>query len=97
MMTPFSCTESWTGPGLDILLGVLNIAFVMQSDPDAGISSTQQTYQSVIGTVIFGGSAAIGIDRVSKCFAARRALTLRQTEAAAASAARRRSAESAPP
>jgi hypothetical protein len=95
MMTPFSCTESWTGPGLDILLGTLNIAFAMAraNDTDDPFSSTDQTYQSVIGTVIFGGSAAIGIDRVSRCTAARRALTLRQAEAAAALAARRRSAD----
>jgi hypothetical protein len=94
MMTPFSCTESWTGPGLDIALGLFNIFLVMESQSFSEVyDPTSQTYQAVIGTVIFGSSAAIGIDRVSRCKAALRALTERRAEAAAALAARRRNAD----
>jgi hypothetical protein len=95
MMTPFACTESMTGPGLDIAAGLATIFLVVgiNSDDDSG---EPQVSSGLIATGIvgvFAASAGIGIDRISKCGAARRALSRRQAEAAAALAARRRSAD----
>jgi Big-like domain-containing protein len=99
MMTPFACTESWTGPGLDIAAGLATIFLVAglnSMDDSYDPTNAHQVSSGLIGTGIvgvFAVSAGIGIDRISKCSAARRALTLRQAEAAAALAARRRSAD----
>jgi hypothetical protein len=98
MMTPFACTESMTGPGFDIAAGLATIFVVLglQSIDDSFERNAHQDSTSLIGTGIvgvFAASASIGIDRISKCSAARRALSLRQAEAAAALAARRRSAD----
>lgn len=59
-------------------------------------TNAHQVSSALIGTGIVGVlavSAGIGIDRISKCSAARRALTERRAEAAAALAARRDSAD----
>jgi hypothetical protein len=99
MMTPFSCTESRTGPGLDIAAGLATIFVVAVGnsiDDSYDPTNAHQVSSGLIGTGIvgvFAVSAGIGIDRISKCSAARRALTLRQAEAAAALAARRRNAD----
>lgn len=94
MMTPFACTESLTGPGLDIAAGLAIIFLIAGSNSDDG--NLHSASSALIGTGIvgvFAASAGIGIDRISKCGAAMRALSRRQSEAAAALAARRRSAD----
>ena len=95
MLTPFKCTESMMGPTLDVVLGVVGIWFLreVEMDTDASLSSTTQTYWSVALGGVTGASAIVGFDRVTKCREARRDLTLRQAEAAAALATRRRSAD----
>jgi hypothetical protein len=97
MMTAFSCTESWTGPALDILAGLTTIFLVALANglDDSGDHTVHAENRRVVGGAmvgVFAVSAGIGIDRIGKCSAARRALTLRQAEAAAALAARRHSA-----
>jgi hypothetical protein len=90
MMTPFACTESMTGPGLDIAAGLAIIFLIAGSNSDDG--NLHSASSALIGTGIvglFAASAGIGIDRIHKCGAARRALSRRQAEAAA----RRRSAD----
>ena len=99
MMTPFKCTESRTGPGLDIAAALATIYLVVglnSIDDSYDPTNAHQVSSGLIGTGIvgvFAVSAGFGIDRIGKCSAARRALTLRQAEAAAALAARRRSAD----
>jgi hypothetical protein len=98
LMTPFACTESLTGPGLDIAAGLATIYLVLglQSTDDSYERNAHQVTSGLIATgivAIFAASAGIAIDRISKCGAAKRALSLRQAEAAAALAARRRSAD----
>jgi hypothetical protein len=90
MMRPFACTESMTGPGLDIAAGLAIIFLIAGSNSDDG--NLHSASSALIGTGIvglFAASAGIGIDRIHKCGAARRALSRRQAEAAA----RRRSAD----
>lgn len=74
-MTYFTCTESNTGPVLDVVWAGLNIggALLISADkeqyenPDAAITS------GIIWAVVSGASAAVGFDRVKKCVAAKRA------------------------
>ena len=98
LMTPFSCTESMTGPGLDIAAALATIYLVLglQSTDDSFERNAHQVTSGLIATGIvgiFAASAGIAIDRISKCGAAKRGLSLRQAEAAAALAARRRTAD----
>lgn len=82
MMTPFSCTEDWGAPALDIALGVLGLVYVLAVGGDS--DSPGAATPGAIFAGIFGGSAGLGINNVRRCQAALRALTVRQTEAAAA-------------
>ena len=97
MMT-VSCSENPIGPAFDILAILATIASVSLANglDDSGDHAQNAASRTLVGTAIVGVfalSAGIGIDRMNKCSAAKRALGLRQAEAAAVLAARRRSAD----
>ncbi len=95
MMTGFSCTESMAAPILDLLGGLAGIWVVGEAEKlDEGYpKSDAGTYWSIAFGGIYGVSAVVGFDRVTRCREAKRDLRARQAEAAAAVAARRRSAD----
>lgn len=82
----FSCTETTTGPLLDIAWGALNLVGVaviagnreQYASPDASIVS------GVVWAILSGVSAGVGFDRVHKCVVATRQLAERQARAPAA-------------
>jgi len=84
-MVYFTCSESSTGPILDIVWGGLNVAGALviaghrdeYDNPDRGVAT------GVIWGIISGISAGVGFDRVKKCRAAKRQLAERQARAPA--------------
>lgn len=82
-MVHFTCSESTTGPVLDIVWGSLNLvaALVIAGNPDQYKNPGQATASGVVWAVISGISAAVGFDRVKKCVTAKRQLAERQAHA----------------
>jgi alpha-amylase len=78
-------------PILDVVIGLVGFWFMMETAK--GLEVSPSTALSVAWGGVLGISAAVGLDRVTRCREARRDLTVRQAEAAAALAARRRSAD----
>ena len=98
MMTPFSCTESLTGPAGDIAAGLATLFLVSQltSMDDSYRQQASENARVLVGPTIvvaFAVSAIVGFDRVTRCREARQDLRIRQEEAAAAVAARTHSAD----
>jgi len=88
-MTSFECTQSNTGPVVDIVFGAVNLiaSIAVANDPSNEYysSSGQAIASGVIWAAISGVSAGVGFDRVKKCVAAKRALRERQANAHPAS------------
>ena len=84
-MVYFTCSESNTGPVLDIVWGALNItgALVIAGHRDEYDNPDQGVATGVVWGIISGISAGIGFDRVKKCQAAKRQLAERQASAPA--------------
>lgn len=84
-MTAFYCTESTTGPVVDIVFGAVNLiaSIAIANDPDNDYysSSGQAVASGVVWGVIMGASAGVGFDRVKKCVAAKRQLAERLAHA----------------
>jgi hypothetical protein len=80
----FRCTQSFTAPILDALLGAANLVagFVLASDPEAyGYPAKARGNLIAAGVVeaaILGASSAIGVDKVKRCRAAMDQLAVRQ-------------------
>ena len=84
-MVYFTCSESNTGPVLDIVWGALNItgALVIAGHRDEYDNPDQGVATGVIWAIVSGISAGVGFDRVKKCQAAKRQLAERQASAPA--------------
>jgi hypothetical protein len=84
-MVYFSCSESNTGPVLDIVWGALNVAgaLVIAGHRDEYDHPDQSVATGVVWGIISGISAGVGFDRVKKCQAAKRQLAERQASAPA--------------
>ncbi len=68
-MDYFTCTESNTGPILDVIWGGLNVigAIVVLSDPDEYEESNQIIASGLTWGAISGTAAAVGFSKTSKC------------------------------
>ena len=79
----FSCTESNTGPIIDVILGSLNVAFaiVVAGDPDGFYGDADQAIVSgLLWGVLSGSAAGVGFSKSKKCKAAIQALVARQMQ-----------------
>jgi len=93
-MDQFSCTESNTGPILDIASGALMVAFAVAVAVEGhtqllGFSSGEEVSKAegVWGvaslTALYGGSVAVGFGKTSRCREALRLLAERNSAAVA--------------
>jgi hypothetical protein len=85
-LTSFTCTESATGPILDIVWGSLNFigALAIAGNPDQYNNPDQATASGLVWAAVSAISAGVGFDRVHKCLAAKRQLAERQARAPSA-------------
>ncbi len=81
----FTCTESNTGPILDVVWGALNLvgAAAIAGNPDQYDNPDQAEASGVIWGLVSGVSAGVGFDKTSKCIAAKRKLAERRAKAPA--------------
>ncbi len=79
----FSCTESNTGPILDIVWGALNLASAatVAGHEDQYANPSQAEASGVVWGLISGFSAGVGFDKTSRCIAAKRKLAERRARA----------------
>ena len=79
-MDYFTCTESNTGPILDIVWGVGNVVggIIAKSNPDDYDNSDLTLAAGLAWGAISGTSAAVGFNKTSKCRDAKQALAQRQ-------------------
>jgi uncharacterized protein YjdB len=84
-MNYFTCTESNTGPILDVIYAGVNAAWAVAAiaESDASGNAYWDDYREaaivggISGTVIWGAAAVVGVDKSNKCRAAKRALAER--------------------
>jgi hypothetical protein len=76
----FSCTESNTGPILDVVWGSLNVlgALAAAGDPDAYTNSDQIILVGLTWGAVSGAAAAVGFNKSRKCRDAKLELARRQ-------------------
>jgi len=92
-MEHFSCSETNTGPILDVVFGGLNLlgSVLIAGDPEAYGYDSSNSGAVIASGVIWAGalgvSAAVGFDKVKKCRAAQQERAHRQASARAAPAA----------
>ena len=81
-MDYFTCTESNTGPIVDVIWGGLNVigAIVVLSDPDEYEERDQLIASGLAWGAISGTAAAVGFSKTSKCRDAKRELAERQAD-----------------
>ncbi len=80
----FSCTESNTGPILDIVWGSLNVlgALAAAADPDAYTNSDQIIFVGLTWGAVSGAAAAVGFTKSRECRDAKQELARRQSTVA---------------
>ena len=80
-MSGFTCTESITGPILDVVFLGLNTTagVIMLSDPDEFGDSGYILGSTLVWGAILGASAVVGFNKTSKCRDALRDLAERQS------------------
>jgi hypothetical protein len=85
----FSCTETTTGPLLDVAWGALNLvgAGVIAANREQYLDPDPAIVSGFVWAVISGISAGVGFERVRKCVAATRQLAERLARAPGAAAA----------
>jgi uncharacterized protein YjdB len=93
-MDHFSCSETTTGPVIDVVLGALNllggIAIASDSATAADYGYDNTSTPVILGVVyagVLGASAAVGFDKVKKCKAAKQKAAERQAARARSAAA----------
>jgi hypothetical protein len=81
----FSCTQSNTGPVIDVVWAALNVAgaLVVAGSPDQYENPDQAEASGIFWGVLSGVAAGVGFDKVKKCVAAKRDLAERQAKARA--------------
>jgi len=88
-MSYFTCTESNTGPALDLVLGGLELvgSLALASNPSSGtlFYGSRQDAGVVVAaglawTAVFGASGIVGLHKTSECRAALRQLAARQMQ-----------------
>src|SRR5258705_12721776 len=76
----FSCTESNTGPILDIVWAGLNVigALTVAGDPSSYDNPDERVAVGVAWGVVSSSAAAVGFNKTKKCRAAKQQLAARQ-------------------
>ncbi|HUK21944.1 MAG TPA: Ig-like domain-containing protein [Gemmatimonadales bacterium] len=82
----FTCTDSRTGPAIDLVWGGLNLlgALAIANNPDQYTNSQQAIATGIGWAVVSFISGGIGMDKVSRCIGAKRELAVRSAEAESA-------------
>jgi len=86
-MNSFTCTESNTGPILDLVLGGLELvgSVALAASPRSGYYSYYQDAGTTLAvgaawTAVFGASGLVGLHKTDQCRAAMRQLAARQAQ-----------------
>ncbi len=81
-MEYFTCTESNTGPIIDVIWAGLNVlgVLVVAGDPDAYVNSSEAIAGGLAWGAFSGAAAGVGFNKSKKCRAAKRQLAERQGE-----------------